>query len=288
MNSRHVGLAVLVALIWGVNFVLIRVGLASFPPLFMGALRFAIAAVPVLALKRPDISWRKLAAISMTLFVGQFALLFPGMALGMPPGLASVTLQVQAFFTIIIAAALLGEVPRRAQIAGAALACIGLVVIALTAGTSEVSAAGFALTVGAAASWAAGNVLLRRAGKVDAVAMVSWLSLLAAPPLLLLSLLLEGADRDAAALAQLGWHGVGAILYIAVLSTTIGFALWGHLLKLYPAGTVAPFSLLVPTFGTLAAFLVFGEHFGALRLAGMGLILAGLALVVAPGRRRLI
>jgi O-acetylserine/cysteine efflux transporter len=280
VKPRHVVLALFVAFFWGLNFVFIKLALGSFPPLLLAALRFVIAALPVVILPKPPVRWPVLIAIASTLFIGQFALLFPAMAVGMPPGLASIALQAQAFITIAIAAVALHEHPTRRQIAGPAVAFAGLVVVATTLGTNGDTHAGFILLLGAAASWATGNVLLRRAGKVDMLALMSWLSLVPPIPLYLLSLLIEGPGATTAAFAGATWLRVGAVLYIAIVSTTLGYAAWGHLLKLYPTATVAPFSLLVPVSGTLSAALILGESFGPARLAGMGLIFIGLGILV--------
>ncbi len=287
MKLRHVALAVLLAVVWGLNFVFIRLALTDFPPLLLAALRFALAAVPVLFLPKPPVPWPTLIAIGGTLFLGQFALLFPSMAVGMPPGLASIALQVQAFITIAIAIVVLHERPTRRQLAGAAIAFAGLVLIAATVGANGVTLAGFVLLVGAAASWAIGNVLLRRAGPADMLPLISWLSLVPILPLLALSLVIEGPERIAAGLASATWLSVGSLAYIVVVSTIFGFAAWGHLLKLYPAAVAAPFSLLVPISGTLSAALILGETFGPLRLAGMVLIFIGLGVLALPwGRQR--
>jgi O-acetylserine/cysteine efflux transporter len=265
------------------NFVVITVALSDFPPLFLATLRFAIAALPALFLPRPAVGWGMMIGIGLTLFVGQFALLFPAMAIGMPPGLASIALQVQAFITIAIAAAVLRERPTPRQILGGAIAFAGLVLIATTVGSNGVTVLGLTLALASAFFWAIGNVLLRRLGQVDMLSMISWLSVVAPLPLLLLSLTIEGPARIGAALGGASWLTIGAVLYIGVISTTFGYAVWGHLLKLYPAATAAPFSLLVPVSGTLSAALILGEAFGVVRLAGMGLILAGLAvLVIGP------
>ncbi|MYZ50347.1 EamA family transporter [Propylenella binzhouense] len=289
MRSRHVALAFGIALVWGLNFVVIRIGLDSLPPILMAGLRFVLAGLPAFLVPRPAVPWPRFAAIAATLFVGQFALLFSGMAAGMPPGLASITLQVQVFMTVLIAAFVLGELPLPRQIAGSAVALAGLGLIAATAGGAGVTSAGLLLTLAAALSWASGNVLLRRAGAMDMFAAMSWLSVAAAPPLLLLSLVVEGPAAIAAALSRLDPAGAGALLYVAFLSTTLGYAGWGHLLKLYPAATVTPFAFLVPVVAILSAALLLGERFGPMRLAGMALILAGVVPVVMPlrpGRRR--
>lgn len=284
MQPKHIALAVLLSVFWGLNFVVITIGLSGFPPLLLAALRYVVAAVPVLFLPRPPIAFGKLALISIVLFVGQSALIYPSMAVGMPAGLASIGLQVQAFITIGLAAIVLRERPSGRQIAGAAIAFAGLALVAMTVGTNGVTLAGFALLMGAATSWAAGNVLLRGVGRVNMPALVSWLSLIAAPALLLLSLVVEGPTRIAAAASDVTWMTGGAILYMALVSTTFGYAVWGFLLERYPAATAAPFSLLVPVSGTLSAALILGETFGPLRLAGMILILAGLAVLVLGPR----
>jgi O-acetylserine/cysteine efflux transporter len=284
LQPRHIALAILLAFFWGLNFVVITVALDDFPPLLLAGLRFVLAALPVAFLPRPQIAWGALVAIGLTLFVGQFALLFPAMAVGMPPGLASIALQVQAFFTIAIAAAVLHERPTGRQIAGGAVAFAGLAVVATTVGTAGVTVAGFLLLLGSAAFWSTGNVLLRRAGKVDMLPLMSWLSLVAAPPLLALSLAVEGPAAIGDAFRHVDWLTIGAILYIAYVSTTFGYGVWGHLLKLYPAATVAPMALLVPVSGTLSAALLLGEQFGVVRLAGMLLIMAGLAVILLGPR----
>lgn len=285
MPFKHVALAVVVTAIWGFNFVVIRLGLGSVPPLLLAALRFIVAALPVFFLPRPNIPISKMAAIGLTLFVGQFAFLFPAMKLGMPAGLASVTLQSQAFFTILFAAAALGEVPRPRQIGGAVIAALGLGTIALTVG-GEFTWIGLGLTLASAASWATGNVLMRTAGKADMLPMIVWLCLVPPLPLLGLSLAIEGWPAIWGALTGFTAIGVGSVLYLAIPTTLVGFGIWGFLLKHYPASTVAPFSLLVPLFGTVSSYLVLGETFSQLRFLGMALILCGLAVIALPLPRR--
>ena len=280
LQPRHIALAVLLSVFWGLNFVVITLALTNFPPLFLATLRFAIAAVPVFFLPRPPIGWPMLIAIGATLYLGQFATLFPAMAVGMPPGLASIALQVQAFITIAIAAAILREWPTRRQVAGGVVALAGLALVGTTVGANGVTLVGFLLLTGAAVFWAIGNILLRRVGKVDMLSLTSWASLVPVVPLFLLSLAFEGPERIGAAVAGATWLTVAALLYIAVVSTIFGFAAWGQLLKHYPAATAAPFSLLVPVSGTLFAFLIVGETFGPIRLLGMAFILAGLAILV--------
>lgn len=285
MSPNHIALAIFVTAIWGFNFVVIRLGLDSLPPFLLAALRFAVAGVPVFFIARPKLPWPKLLAIGLTLFFGQFAFLFPAMTVGMPPGLASVVLQSQAFFTVLFAAAMLGERPRTAQLAGCCVAGAGLLTIATTTGLGF-TVSGLLLALAAAASWASGNVLVRTAGKVDMFPLMIWLCLIPPLPFLAMSFAFEGWPTIYAALTGLTPVGIVSILYLAIPTTIVGFGIWGFLLKTYPASTVAPFSLLVPLFGTLSAYFVFGETFSSVRLTGMVLVVFGLAFIVWPARRR--
>lgn len=285
MQPRHIILAVVLTTCWGLNFVVIVVGLSDFPPLLLAALRFFLSAIPVLFLPRPKISWPLMIGTSFTLFLIQFSLLFPAMTVGMPAGLASIAAQVQVFITIGIAAIVLREYPSAHQVGGGAVALAGLVLVALTVGANGLTLAGLLLLLGSAASWSVGNVLLRRAGPIDMLAMISWLALIAAGPQFLISLAIEGPERIGAAFTGATWLTIGAVAYIAFVSTTFGYAAWGHLLRTYPAATAAPFALLVPVSGTISSYLILGERFGPLRLAGMALILVGLAIIVFAPRK---
>jgi len=288
MQPRHVALAVFLSVVWGMNFVAIDVALAGFPPLLLVCLRFLVAALPALILPRPAIRWPMLILISSTLFIGQFSLFFSAMAVGMLAGLGSIVLQVQAFVTIAIAAAVLGERPGARQLVGAAITLAGLAAIAATVGVNGVTMEGLALSLGSAVLWSVGNILVRRLAPVDAVALVSWLSLIALLPMLAIAYAVEGPATIGHALTHASWMTVGAVLYIGLASTTFGYGAWSQLLKIYPASIVAPFSLLVPVTGTISAALLLGERFGPLRLAGMVLIMAGLAVLVLRPRRKVI
>ena len=283
LKPVHLALAVLVAALWGFNFVVIRWGLGAFPPLLLASLRFLVAALPVFVLPRPPIPVQRMLLIGVAWFVAQFAFLFTGMQVGMTPGLASVVMQSQAFFTILLASLVLRESPTFRQVGGAAVAGLGLLCIGATvAGAGDVTPLGLALVLAGGASWACGNILLRREKSPDMLATVAWLSLVAPLPLFGLSLLIEGPEAVTTALSHFDAVGLGSVLYLAVLATIVGFGIWGYLLKLYPASTVAPFSLLVPLFGVVSSAIVFGERFGPLRIAGIALILLGLAVIALP------
>jgi O-acetylserine/cysteine efflux transporter len=282
MTPAHLALVLFVVIIWGLTFVATRWALDDFSPPQLTAMRFLIAAVPALVLARPPVPWRTFIPVGLTLFLGQFLLQFFGIALGMPPGLAAVVVQTQALFTILFAALALGERPSRREWTGTALAFAGLALIGLTVG-HDLTVAGLALCALSAVSWGVGNVLVKRLPPVDMLPLMVWLSVIPPLPSLALSLALDGPHALATALIASSWLGRASVLYIGVIATVLGYAFWGALLRRYPAATVTPFALLIPFVAAYASSLAFGERFGPVRLAGMALVLLGLAVIVAPG-----
>jgi O-acetylserine/cysteine efflux transporter len=279
MPGRHTALAAAVATVWGVNFVIIDVGLGSFPPLLFAALRFVLVAFPaVFFLRRPPVALRWVLGVGLFMSAGQFGLLFTAMHDGLPAGLASLVLQLQSVFTIALAVALLGERLRLVQVLGALVALGGLGVIG--AGRAHgVPLGALLLCIAAAGSWAIGNICNRRAQAPDALGLLVWSSLVPPLPLLGLSLLTE--DLGGLTITA---GGIAALLYVVILSTFGGFGVWAALMGRHPASSVAPFTLLVPVAGIAAAWLWLSEAPGASELAGAALVLAGLALTVGLGR----
>jgi O-acetylserine/cysteine efflux transporter len=274
---------VLVAVLWGLAFVATKIGLDSFSPPALAALRFLIAALPACLLPRPPIPWAPLIAVGLFLFTGQFLFQFFGIAYGMGAGLAAIVVQTQALFTIVLAALALRERPTARQRAGTAVAFAGLLVIAGTVG-EDLSALGLGLTTLSAISWAVGNILLKRLPSVDPLHLAVWLSLVPPIPAVILAVALDGPHDLARALAAASWSGLVAVLYLGLVATVIAYAIWGMLLRRYPAAAVTPFALLAPFVAAGAAALMLGERFGPLRVSGMGLVLAGLAVLVLPVR----
>ena len=264
-------------------FVATRLALDSFSPAQLTALRFLVAAVPALVLARPPLAWSTLVAIGLTLYTGQFLLQFFAIANGVPPGLASLLVQTQALFTILFAAMVLRETPTPRQLSGVALAFAGLVLIVLTVG-HDLTGVGFGLAMGSAISWGVGNVLLKRIRDVEMLDLVVWMSLVPPLPALALSLTIDGPTALVRSVASASWTGVASVLYLGLVATILAYAIWGQLLRRYPAATVTPFALLVPFVGASSSALVFGERFGALRLAGMALVLLGIGVIVLSAR----
>ena len=240
-----------------------------------------IAALPALVLPRPRIGWPRLIAIGATLFGGQFLLQFFAIADGVPPGLASLLIQTQALFTIVFAVIVLHERPTARQMAGVATAFAGLVLIVLTVG-QDLTLRGFGLAMGSAISWGVGNILLKGIDDVEMLNLVVWLSLVPPLPALALSLMTDGFAGLTYDLTAASATAIVSALYLGVVATILAYAIWGRLLRRYPAATVAPFALLVPFVGGYSSALVFGERFGPLRLAGMALVLLGIAAIVLP------
>lgn len=276
MPLPHIALAVLIAAIWGFNFVVIRLGLDAFPPLLFNGLRFAVASLPFLLFFRtPGVPWRWVLGTGLVLGIMKFSLLFLAMAHGMPAGLASVVMQAQALFSVLFAVLLLGERTGQVQIIGLSIAAIGLLVIALDMGTGA-GVIAFVMIIAAAACWGLANVMTRRAAPPQPLAFMIWVSAVPPLPMLGLSWIFEGPDAIAAAFAGLELRGVAAVLYIGLLSTTACFAAWSFLLRQYKASLVAPFTLLVPVFGLLSAWAVLDEMPSEIKLGGAALILFGL------------
>ncbi|WP_095162574.1 EamA family transporter [Pseudomonas sp. Irchel 3F5] len=286
MPLKDLLLALVVIVVWGVNFVVIKVGLEGLPPMLLGALRFALVAFPaVLLVKRPQLPWRWLIAYGTTISLGQFAFLFEAMGNGMPPGLASLVLQSQAFFTLFFAAFFLGERLRAASVLGLLVAAGGLTLIGSENGAS-VPFFALLLTLCAASMWAMGNIITRRFGNIDLVALVIWGGLIPPLPFLALSWWLEGPELIESSLRGIGWSSVLALAYLAFIATMLGYSLWSHLLSRYPAGKVAPFSLLVPVVGLSSSALLLGERLTPLQGWGALLVMAGLLINVFGPRVR--
>jgi O-acetylserine/cysteine efflux transporter len=283
MKPADIGIAVLVAVIWGLAFVASRIALDELSPELMTTLRFAIAAVPCLFVRKPDVSWPLLIAISFTLFLGQFLAQAFAIAHGVPVGLSSVIVQSQALFTIAFAAIIFREIPTPMQAAGIAIATIGLLMICGTVGY-DFSVAAFAIIMICPISFAIGNLLLRQAKGAPMFDLFAWLCLSAAVPLAVLTLISNGVEPTWHALTHISLTGLVCMLGLGGISTSIAYWLWGRLLRDYPAAQVVPFALLVPFVGSGASSIVFGEKFGALRLAGMLAVIVGIAIMLLSKR----
>ena len=287
MKPADVLLAVMVAVIWGLAFVASRIALDELSPALMTALRFAIAAVPCLFVRKPDVSWPLLIAISGTLFLGQFLAQSYAIALGVPVGLTSVIVQSQALFTIAFAVIAFREWPTPMQTLGIGVATTGLLMICGTVGF-DFSAGAFAVLMISPVSFAIGNLLLRQARNVPMFDLFAWLCLVPPLPLLLLALLTDGPQATWHSLIHMSLPVLLCMLALGAISTSIAYWLCGRLLRDYPAAQVVPFALLVPFVGAAASSIVFGERFGPLRLSGMVTVVCGIAVMLLSKRPQIL
>ena len=279
MSPRDILAALSVAVVWGLTFIAIKVGVGETSPLMLSALRFIFAAFPfVFFVSPPKAPALTVALYGLLIGVGQFGLLFIAIHQGFPVGLASLVVQAQAFFTVALAWIFLRERPMRAQLIGAAVAIAGMVVIG-SARLAGASFGPFLLVILASFFWGSGNVLAKTVGKVDMLAFTVWSSLAAPLPLILLSLAVDGPE-PLIGLAHPSLKLVLSVLVVAYAGTVFGFGVWARLLMHYSAATVAPFALLVPVVGMVAGSVVFGEPLRPVELFGAVLVMAGLALNV--------
>jgi len=290
MSLRDVGLALLVVAVWGTNFVVIKWGLRAIPPFLFAFLRFLFSAFPfVFFLARPRTPWRWLVLYGVFLGAGQFGLLYFALRADISPGLASLVIQAQVFFTIGLSAWIFGERVTAVTLAGSALAVAGLALIASHVDGSS-TPLGIAIVLCAALSWGCANIVAKKAaaqsrGSFSMLAFVAWASIFAVPPLAALTFAIEGGaawsslrEAGAAAWAAAAWQVIG--------NTLFGFAAWSFLLSRYDAAVVSPWALLIPVFGMGASAFFLGETLPAWKLGGGALVLAGIATIVFFGMRK--
>lgn len=286
LTPAHLALALAIVAVWGLSFVPMRWGLDEVPPFALAAMRFGVAAVPAFLFVRPPaMPWPGVVRYGLAIGVFQFGLLFLGVHLGMPAGLASLVVQTQAFFTIALAVALEGERFHRWNAAGAGIAFAGVALLA--GGKIAVGAPGpllgFAAVIASAMAWAAGNIVAKRAGAdhdVDAFSLVVWSSLVPPLPLAAVSWALEGGPAAFHAVVSASWLVWASVAFMAWAATLFAWAAWNRLLHTYPTALIAPFSLLVPVFGIGASVALLGERLDALQVAGVLFVFAGLAVNV--------
>ncbi len=288
MPFRHFLLALAVVFVWGTNFVVIKWGLAEFPPFLLATLRFVFSVLPwIFFIRRPAVRWSRLALFGVLLGAGQFGLLFLAMRSDVTPGLASLIIQSQVFFTIGLAIVLQRERIGAVQVLAMALAVSGIVLIGWHGthdGGASITGFGLALLLCAAFAWALANIVVRRAGKVDALAFIVWSSPFSVPPLLLLAFVVHGGAAMAQSLQHATWVGWLVVAWQALGNMLFGFAAWNWLMARYPASTVAPIALLVPVFGMSSSALVLGEPLQGWKVMAGALVIGGLALNFHAGK----
>jgi O-acetylserine/cysteine efflux transporter len=277
-------LATLVAVIWGFNFVVISWGMEGFPPLLFLAIRFIAVLLPaVMFVARPAVPLRDVLVVGVFMSLGQFGLLYTSLHLGMPAGIASLVLQAQVLLTVGLAALRLGERPTRLQLAGITVGTSGLMVVALGRDAATPPMA-LVVCLGAALSWAVGNVVSRRAGVASGLSMTVWSALVVPVPLLLLSLVIDGPEAVGTAITHFSLRNGLSTAYTAMLASLVGYGIWNSLLARHATSAVVPFVLLVPPVGIVSAWLALGEVPNGAEVAGGAVLMLGVAITLL--RRR--
>lgn len=280
LKPIHLITALIVIVLWGMNFVVIKIGLKGIPPLLLAALRFTFVAFPaIFFLAKPKVELKWLVIYATTISFAQFAFLFSAIAVGMPAGLASLVLQAQAFFTVGLAALIFGDRLKPSNVIGIFIASLGLLLLgsaSITNSATQVSVAGFGLTLCAALSWACGNIVSKKMGAVNMLSLVAWSALLPIIPFLLLSCLMDGVTVVWHSLTHISLTAVLAILYLSGAASLIGYTLWGKLLAALPTHVVAPLSLLVPVVGLTSAWIILDESLNQTQMIGAMIVMAGL------------
>ena len=290
MTLRDRVLALVIVMLWGLNFVVIKVGLEGVPPLLLAGLRFIFVALPaIFFIRRPAIPFRWLFLYGITICFGQFALLFWALKLGMAAGLASLLLQAQAFVTLLFGVMLLKEKIKTHNMIAMTIAATGIYILA-SAQDAPVTNTNVSLTwvtlllvMGAATFWAMGNItnkVIMKNYKIPTMALIIWSAPVPAVSFIMSSLIFEGPDLITSSLLNIEWHNIFAIGYLSILATIVGYGGWSYLLSLYETSLVAPLSLLVPVFGLFSAMILLDEHLTLLQWVGVSVIALGLAFNV--------
>ena len=278
MKTSDIFLAILVAFIWGLNFVVIKIGLDSFPPILFSALRFTCAAFPaVLFVGRDNIKWRWIIAIGIILGIIMFSLLFIGMASGISAGLSSLVLQIQAVFTVMLTAIFLRDTPSKFQKIGILVAFAGIGILAFEQYETS-SFMGFILIIASGFAWAISNIIMKVCGTINMFRLMIWSSLIPPIPLIVVSLLFE--KNHVQAVSSISLIGYGSIVYTGLFATVFAFSIWGQLLQKYSPNVIAPFSLLVPIFGIICSATILNENFSTSGIIASIISIIGLSIIV--------
>jgi len=278
LSFRHILLALAVVAVWGTNFVVIKMALADLPPLLFATLRFLFVLLPaVFFLPRPKASWRNLAGYGLFIGAGQFGLLYIAIRASISPGLASLVIQTQVFITIGLSMLFARDHVKAYQILALLIAMSGIVLIGIHA-DKFTTPIGLCLTLGAAFSWACGNVINKQAGKINMLSYVVWASLFSFPALAVLSCMFEGWPTIKSGLTGMHVTTWLAVLWQSIGNTMFGYVAWGWLLARYSAAVVTPMALLVPVFGMGASGYFLHETLPAWKMVAATLVLSGLAL----------
>ncbi|MBR8843980.1 EamA family transporter [Pseudoalteromonas sp. JC3] len=283
MNVKSISLALIVVIIWGLNFSVIKFGLAELPPILFSGLRFLVVAIPaVFFIPFPNTSVWNVLGVGLFLGVLKFSLLFIAMESNASAGIASLLLQAQVIFTILLSVLLLKETMNRFQVVGISIATFGFSLFFINSSGST-TMLGAVLILFAALFWSFSNLIMKRLQDVNLLHFIVWVSLVPPLPLFTLSYFIE-TDAPLTLLLNTTTQSWLSIAYVGYISTLIAFAIWGWLLKNHKAAAVTPFALLIPIVGIVGSALLLNERLMLIEAIGGSFILCGLTISVTGAR----
>lgn len=276
LTPKHLFFALLTVLVWGINFIAIYIGLKELPPFLFCALRFGLSAIPfVFFLPKPKAPLKFIIGYGVLNFAMQFGLLFSGIHMGLSPGLSSLILQIQVFFSIGLAFLFFQEKPNVFKIIGSLISFIGIGIVAYNV-NGDATLIGLILTLFAAFSWASGNMFTKKVNAKSPLSLVVWGNLIAFPLMALASFFMDGKITIINSLQHISWPTILALAYVVYISTHVGYGIWGYLLKIYSTSVIVPFTLLIPVVGFLSSAIFLGEELTTWKLSASLFIMGGL------------
>lgn len=276
LTPKHLFLALVTVFVWGTNFIAIYLGLKELPPFLFCTIRFGLSALPfVFFLPRPKAPIIYLIGFGVFNFALQFGLLFSGIHIGLSPGIASLVMQIQVFFSIGLAFLFFNEKPNWFKILGSMVSFVGIAIVATHVG-GDVTIVGLILTLLASLSWASGNMFTKKINAGSPLSLVVWANLIALPLMAAASYFIDGTTAISNSLENISWTAIAAIAYVVYISTHLGYGIWGFLIKTYPTSTIVPFTLLIPVVGFISSALFLDEHLTDWKLWASFFIMSGL------------
>lgn len=285
MNAKDYLILSGVVLIWGVNFLSMKIGLNDLPPLMLGMVRFVLILLPaIFFFKKPNVSWVYLILYGLTISFGQFSLMFLALSWQFPTGLSAIILQAQVFLTVLFAHLFLKEAVKPNHLVGMMCAGVGLALIGVGQYQGGFSLMGILPVLGASLSWALGNIIVKKIGQVNPLSLVIWGNISSLVAFSVFSLGVYGVNGILTQLNNISLHGILAVMFLAYGASYVGYTGWGYLLARHSASKVTPFIMLVPVIALVVGFLVLKETLIMWHYMGIMTVLLGLGVHLMGGR----
>ena len=276
-------MAFFIVVLWGLNFVALKIAVLSLPPIFLAGLRFLLISIPwIFFVEKPKVSKRQFITLPITLGVLQYSLLYYGMSTGLSAGLSAVILQTQSFFTVIMSTILIKEKPRLNEISGLLIGALGVMILLIN-NNGDFKIEAVLIILAAAISWGIANIQLKNLGNVNMVSFLIWISPFAAIVLFIISFILEYDLVLNIDFSNIEIKVFLSIFYTAYLSTVIGFTMWQYLLNKYKSVQITPYGLLVPVTGSIFGYIILSEVLEIYQIISGIIIIIGLMVISFRG-----